>query len=322
MSVVLWRKILKENFTSIHSLATFLEFSEENQSKLLNNPRFVLNLPRRLASKMAKNNLNDPIFRQFVPLTDETRISPGFLSDPVSDLSFRQGKKLLHKYKGRALWLTNSACAMHCRFCFRQNFPYESAASDDTTEMTYLRQNTDIKEIILSGGDPLSLSDDSLKHLLSKFDSINHLQRIRFHTRFPIGIPERLDASFLSILKKVKKQIYFFIHCNHPKELDADVVNALNQLSSLGIPILNQSVLLQGVNDDEETFLNLCETLINAKVIPYYLHVLDPVIGTDHFFTPEHRGNELIRYVQERLSGYGVPRLVREVPGASSKTFL
>jgi len=211
---------------------------------------------------------------------------------------------------------------MHCRFCFRQNFPYESAASDDTTEMTYLRQNTDIKEIILSGGDPLSLSDDSLKHLLSKFDSINHLQRIRFHTRFPIGIPERLDASFLSILKKVKKQIYFFIHCNHPKELDADVVNALNQLSSLGIPILNQSVLLQGVNDDEETFLNLCETLINAKVIPYYLHVLDPVIGTDHFFTPEHRGNELIRYVQERLSGYGVPRLVREVPGASSKTFL
>lgn len=319
---ILWRQIQRENFTSIATLAEFLELSEENKSKLLATPRFPLNLPRRLAEKMAKNDLNDPLFRQFAPLSEETLILSNFIEDPVCDASFRKEKKLLHKYPGRALWLVSGACAMHCRYCFRQNFPYESSATDSSAEIEYLKEHSEIKEIILSGGDPLSLSDGALAQLFSAFDSIPHIQRIRFHTRFPIGIPERIDNSFLELLRGVKKKIYIIIHCNHPRELDAEVVSALRKLSCLGIPLLNQSVLLKGVNDEEKTFLNLCEALVDAGVVPYYLHHLDTVTGTGHFLVPQHRGHELIQYVQERLSGYGVPRFVREVAGAPSKTFL
>ncbi len=318
----LWRQIQRENFTSIQELAEFLEISEENKGKLLKAPRFALNLPRRLAVKMAKNDLNDPLFRQFVPLVEEELTWPGFVTDPVCDISFRKEKKLLHKYKGRALWLVTSACAMHCRYCFRQNFPYESSTTDYKAEIEYLRTHTDIKEIILSGGDPLSLSDASLMQLLFAFNSIPHIQRIRFHTRFPIGIPERIDCSLLELLSGIKKQMYFIIHCNHSQELDSDIIASLRSLSTRGIQILNQSVLLKGVNDDEKTLLQLSESLVDAGVIPYYLHQLDPVDGAGHFFVSEERGRELIRYIQEHLSGYGVPRLVREIAGQPSKTFI
>lgn len=315
-----WRQIQKGNYTSIHELSDFLELSAGNRSRLHTSPRFILNLPKRLAEKIAKNDLEDPLFKQFVPTVEETMIADGFVADPVCDKSFRKGKKILHKYKGRALWLTSSACAMHCRFCFRQNFPYESD-SDHSEELAYLREHTDIKEVVLSGGDPLSLSNDSLKLLFDAFDSMPHIQRIRFHTRFPIGIPERIDSGFLELLSNVKKQVYFVVHCNHARELDEEVIQALRKVASMGIPLLTSSVLLKGVNDEESTFLELCETLSNAGIIPYYLNLLDPVEGAGHFAVSEERGRELIRYVQERLSGYGVPRLIREEPGSPSKTF-
>lgn len=317
----LWRQIQKENFTSLAELSDFLELTPENRAYLSAAPRFVLNLPQRLAAKMAKNSLTDPIFRQFVPLIEEAIPVEGYVADPVCDQTFVQGKKILHKYDGRALWLTTSACAMHCRYCFRQNFPYESQATEHAQELAYLRANGDIQEIILSGGDPLSLNDAALGQLLYAFDTIPHIRRLRFHTRFPIGIPERIDSSFLELLSGISKQIYFVIHCNHAKELDSDVVAALRKIAGLGIPILNQSVLLKGVNDTEETFLALCQALTNAGVIPYYLNLLDKVSGAAHFFVSEERGYQLIRYVQEHHSGYGVPRLIREEPGATSKTF-
>jgi KamA family protein len=210
---------------------------------------------------------------------------------------------------------------MHCRYCFRQNFPYETADKSFDEELTYL-QNNPISEIILSGGDPLSLPDETLSSLFSSLESISHLKRIRFHTRFPIGIPERIDDAFLQILSRSSKQIFFIVHINHPKELDTDVINALKKIQRLGIPVLNQSVLLKGVNDDEETLLALSETLLNAGILPYYLHLLDHVQGTAHFSLPDERAPELIRYVQTHLSGFGVPRLVREEPGKPSKTFI
>jgi EF-P beta-lysylation protein EpmB len=319
---VLWRQIQRDNFTCIHKLAAFLELSTDLQAKLLVTPKFILNLPQRLAQKIGKNTLDDPIFRQFVPLGLELERPLGFMADPVCDKSFLKERTILHKYKGRALWLTSSACAMHCRYCFRQNFPYETTVQDFSAEMAYLQQNSDIKEIILSGGDPLSLGNEALKNLLNAFDAIPHISRIRFHTRFPIGIPERIDDAFLALLSQIKKQIVFIIHCNHASELDQDVTDALRKIRELGIPILNQSVLLKGVNDEEETFLTLCETLVNGGIMPYYLHLLDPVIGSQHFAVTEERGVELIRYVQLRLSGYGVPRLVREEAGHQSKTFI
>ncbi len=317
-----WRQVQKENFTKIEELASFLELDAERQAALLKSPRFVLNLPRRLAAKIAKNTLDDPILRQFVPLAEEAVITPGFVPDPVYDLSFRKTSNVLHKYSSRALLLATSACAMHCRYCFRQNFPYETSASRSDEAIAYFAAHPELTEVIFSGGDPLSLSDTGLAEYLDAFNAMPHLQRIRFHTRFPIGIPERIDASFLALLGRCVKQLYFVIHCNHARELDSDVQKAFRSIHALGIPVLNQSVLLRGVNDTEETQQELCETLLGIGVIPYYLHLLDPVQGAGHFQVSEERGQELIRFLQANLSGYGVPRLVREQAGESAKTFI
>lgn len=320
--IPVWRQIQRENFTRFEPLADFLELSDSLRKKILQHPRFALNLPKRLAAKIEKNTLNDPILRQFIPLEEELQPFPGFTSDPVGDEKVRRSKKILHKYQGRALIVTTSACAMHCRFCFRQKFPYETEEKGFDEELSYIRNTSSLSEIILSGGDPLSLSDGALAYLLGSLDTIPHVKRIRFHTRFPIGIPERLDDSFLDLLGSVSKQIFFIIHCNHPKELDQDVVAALKEVQYLGIPVLNQSVLLAGVNDEEETLLALSEALLEAGITPYYLHELDQVEGAGHFAVPTERGKELIRFVQENLSGFGVPRLAREISGQPSKTFI
>lgn len=321
-AIPIWRRIQRNNFTKIDCLLDFLEMAPENRDKLLARPRFPLNLPQRLASKMEKNRLDDPIFRQFVPLVDEQMETAGFALDPVQDQIFRKSKKLLHKYEGRALLITTSACAMHCRYCFRQNFPYETEEKSFEEEIAHLKNHPNLSEIILSGGDPLSLSDGNLANLLTSLNDISHLKRIRFHTRFPIGIPERIDNSFLGILSSSSKQIFFVVHTNHPKELDSDVIAALKKIQQLGIPTLNQSVLLKGVNDDETTLLDLSEALVNAGVIPYYLHCLDPVQGSAHFAVPAQRRVELVRHVQIHLSGFGVPRLAQEDAGQPSKTFM
>lgn len=321
-AIPLWRQIQRKTFTRIEPLLDFLEIDEEGREKILKRPRFPLHLPYRLAEKMAKNSFDDPIFRQFVPLDEERVQTPGFLTDPVQDQNFRKTKKMLHKYQGRALLLTTSACAMHCRYCFRQNFPYETAEKGWEADLSSIAEDPTLSEIILSGGDPLSLNDGTLAELFRSLDPISHVRRIRFHTRFPIGIPERIDDSFLDLLASSSKQVIFIVHVNHPQELDGDIVLALKKIQSLGIPVLNQSVLLKGVNDREETLLSLSETLINAGIIPYYLHCLDPVQGAGHFSLPEERGPELIRYLQRHLSGFGVPRLVREEVGKLSKTFI
>lgn len=318
----LWRQIQKNNFSRVPPLLDYLELSEENRKKVLLHPRFSLNLPVRLAEKMEKNNLQDPLFRQFVPVVDELVQSPGFTSDPIQDIHFQKTKKILHKYQGRALLLTTSACAMHCRYCFRQNFPYETEEKSFEEELSYLAQDPSIAEIVLSGGDPLSLGEASLTHLFHSFEAIPHLKRIRLHTRFPIGIPERIDEALLHLFANSSKQIFFVIHVNHSQELDEEIFSALKKVQQLGIPVLSQSVLLKGVNDDPPVFLSLCEALINRGILPYYLHALDPVQGAQSFHLPDEEGKELIRFVQENLSGFGVPRLVRENPGLLSKTFL
>lgn len=321
-SLPLWRKIQRENFTRIDPLLDFLQLSEPNRKKILPSPRFSLNLPRRLADKITKDSLDDPIFRQFIPLTDELIQMPGFTAEPLQDTTFRKTKKILHKYKGRALIVTTRACAMHCRYCFRQNFPYETETHGFEEEIAYISQDPTLTEVILSGGDPLSLSDQTLLSLFQSLETISHVRRIRFHSRFPIGIPERIDFSFLQILASSTKQIIFVIHCNHPRELDPDVIRSLKKISALGIPLLNQSVLLKGVNDDLDTLFALSETLINSGIMPYYLHEHDRVMGTTHFDLSPANGPELIRSLRERISGFGVPRLVREIPGYPNKSFI
>jgi EF-P beta-lysylation protein EpmB len=317
-----WRQKMRQNFTRIEPLIQFLELDERKQQKILKNPKFILNLPMRLAEKIPKNTLDDPILKQFLPTLDETAVTEGFVQDPVGDSAARCGKKLLHKYQGRVLLVCTSACVMHCRYCFRQNFDYEVKEKLFAQELEYISKDPSIHEVILSGGDPLSLSDDVLQELLFKIEAMPHIKRIRFHTRFPVGIPERIDDSFLDIVSYLKKQLYFVIHCNHPNELGEDLFEAMDQLRSLGVIVMNQAVLLKGINDDAETLCTLFETLSDRGVLPYYLHQLDRVQGAAHFEVCPEKGKQLIAQISASLPGYAVPKYVQEIAGKTGKSVI
>jgi EF-P beta-lysylation protein EpmB len=316
----LWRQVLRTNFTHWQKLADFLQLSPAQSAQILQKAHFPLNLPVRLASKIQKGTLNDPILKQFLPTLEEHVATEHYSIDPIQDRVFCRTTKLLQKYEGRALLLCTSACAMHCRYCFRQNYPYESSNHQFENELQEIAADTSLREIILSGGDPLSLSNETLSLLLNRLNSIPHVQRIRFHTRFPIGIPERIDSSFISLLENSQKQIWFVFHSNHPSEFDEDIWAALAQIRRLGIPLLNQTVLLRDVNDSVETLKKLFEKLVDHGISPYYLHQLDRVQGAAHFEVPEEKGRQLIETVRKQLSGYAVPLYVREIAGESNKT--
>ena len=322
--MIIWREIQKQNFKNWEKLAEFLQLDSAQVAEILQGPQFPLNLPLRLAEKIVKQTLNDPILKQFVPLKKELDEAPGYQLDPVQDETFRKTPKLLHKYEGRALLICTSACAMHCRFCFRQNFDYthEQDQSLFKEEIDLLREDSSLTEIILSGGDPLSLSHSTLERLIKELDSISHLKRLRFHTRFPIGIPERIDSDFLELLASIRMQTIFVIHCNHPKELDEDVLAALKKIQKLGIPVLNQCVLLSEVNDTVGVLHELFEKLTCHGILPYYLHQLDKVKGAAHFEVDENKGKKLMEALSSKLPGYAIPKYVREIPGKASKTLL
>lgn len=315
-----WQAILRTNFTRMEPLCDFLELSAEDRKALSLKNAFVLNVPHRLAKKMAKGTLNDPLLRQFVPLAEEGVSQDGFMEEPVKDTRFAKSEKLIQKYEGRSLIISTSACAMHCRYCFRQNFPYETERKGFSNELQALEQDPSIKEVILSGGDPLSLSTSALTSLLQALEAVPHLKRIRFHTRFPIGIPERIDDAFLTLLASLKKQVWFVIHANHPLELDPDVLSALKAVQKLGIPVLNQAVLLKGVNDDLETLQALSDRLADNGILFYYLHQLDRVKGAAHFEVDPQSGKALVSALHRQSSGYQVPKFVQEIPGEPGKT--
>ena len=316
----LWRQKQKESFTNLDTLIDFLELDQHNRS-LISKNHFPLLLPRRLAEKIAKNRLDDPIALQFIPQAAEAHNPPGYLLDPVHDRSFQKCSKLLHKYDGRALIVATGACAMHCRYCFRKNFDYGASTPDEIQEaIDYVKKTPSLHEVILSGGDPLSLSDRALSLILEELDAIPHVQIIRFHTRFPVGIPERITDSFIEILKKSSKQIVFIVHINHPKECDKDLFTALKKVGELNIPLLCQTVLLKGVNDDKKTLKELFLLLISHGVLPYYLHQLDRVTGSSHFEVVEEKGLALIEALRRELPGYAIPEYVLEIAGEPYKS--
>lgn len=317
-----WKKLLRTNFTRWEALADFLELTEQQKAQILSRPKFTLNLPFRLAQKIAKGNLEDPILKQFLPTIKEAQSAQGFVADPVGDSSCKRSSKLLHKYEGRILLVCTSACAMHCRYCFRQNFDYETNVKGYREELNIIAHDPSIHEVILSGGDPLSLSDDILEDLICTFNDMPHIRRLRIHTRFPIGIPERIDEGFIKIIQNCRPQVFVVLHVNHPRELDEEVVGHLKLLRQVGAVLLNQAVLLKGVNDNLPTLKTLSESLVDAGITPYYLHQLDRVNGAAHFEVPEEEGIALIKQLGECLSGYAVPKYVREVPGAASKSII
>lgn len=317
-----WQNVQQTNFTSMEKLLDFLEFDKKNREKILSHTPFPLNLPFRIAEKIEKNSLNDPLFRQFVPLSCENKIDPNFLKDPVQDKDFQKEKRLLHKYKNRALLLATSACAMHCRYCFRRHFPYEKQYSPFTKELDYIKEHPELNEIILSGGDPLSLADPILEKLLLQIDNIPHIKKIRFHTRFIIGIPERITTEFLTLLENLTSQIYFVIHTNHPNELDNTIFSCLKKVHKTGALVLSQTVLTKGINDDLNTLRTLFDLLSDNGILPYYLHQLDPVQGASHFHVDEEKGKRLMQDLRAHLSGYSIPFFVKEIPHQKSKTVI
>lgn len=314
-----WRQELKKNFTSLSHLADFLELSSEQRELLLPRSSFGLNLPFRLAEKMAKGSVEDPLFVQFVPLAQELMETPGFSPDPVQDGAFQKTCKLLQKYAGRALLLTTGACAMHCRFCFRQHFPYDGKAGV-SAELAAIAEDSSLREVILSGGDPLSLSDRAWVEIVQFLEKeAPHVERLRVHTRFLVGIPERVTPALLDLLGNTCLSVVMVIHINHPKEIDDTVGKALRALQQRGCLMLSQSVLLRGVNDRLEVLQELFETLIRYGTLPYYLHQLDRAQGTGHFEVSEEEGLQWMQQLRERLPGYAVPRYVREIPGEKHK---
>ncbi len=315
-----WKDILRTNFTHWEKLADYLQLNEEQRKQIIVQKHFPLNLPMRLASKIEKQTLDDPILKQFLPTSAELKTTKGYITDPVGDQASRCGAKLLHKYQGRVLLVTTSACAMHCRYCFRQNFDYDVADKTYAEELEKIATDPTIFEVILSGGDPLSLPHRILNPLIEKIAAIKHIKRIRFHTRFPIGIPERINDEFLNLIENLTPQVWFVIHSNHPRELDNDIFAHLQKLRKLGVNVLNQTVLLKGVNDNADTLTELFLSLADHGIMPYYLHQLDRVQGAAHFEVPEEEGRQLIKEIQKRLPGYAVPKYVREIAGEPNKT--
>lgn len=283
---------------------------------------FPLRVPRGYVARMKRGDAHDPLLLQVLPLREERATPPGFVLDPVGDGAATAEPGLLHKYHGRALLVTTGACPVHCRYCFRRHFPYGEAHIGEPEWqriLDYLHQNPSIDELILSGGDPLSLSNERLHGLGARLQTVPHIKRLRIHTRAPIVLPERVDEGLLAWLKSLPWSTVVVVHCNHPNEVDADVTNALHALRRAGVTLLNQSVLLRGINDRAEILTALSETLFEAGTLPYYLHLLDLVQGAAHFDVEECHARAIMDEVRRRLPGYLVPRLVREREGAPYK---
>lgn len=316
-----WREHQRESFTKLIDLVEYLELDDDKIAQIDFSPRFALMLPLRIAAKIPKNCIENPLAWQFLPRKLEKEDLLGFLIDPLmEEESFRVAPSALHKYTGRVLLLTSGACAMHCRYCFRQNFSYDCQDKHFEKELAYIQSDPTIHEVILSGGDPLSLSDELLDNLLHALDQIKHVKLIRFHTRFPIGIPERISYEFLNMLKQIQTQLTFVVHINCAQELDYEIIYALKQVAKLGVPILSQSVLTKGVNDTAESLKNLLLSCATNGIIPYYLHQLDRVRGAAHFEVEETEGLKLIDEVRKCVPGYAMPTYVREVAHQKSKT--
>ncbi len=283
---------------------------------------FPLRVPRGFAARMRHGDPDDPLLRQVLPLDDEDRVVPGFGLDAVGDGAARGGTGIIHKYDGRALLVATGSCAIHCRYCFRRHFPYgeETAAAGQWRQaLDYLAADPSIREVLLSGGDPLSLATPKLAEFTDALAGLPHVRRLRLHTRLPIVLPERVDPALLDWLAALPQQVVVVVHANHAHEIDADVGRALAALRATGATLLNQAVLLRGVNDDVDSLAALSERLFDAGVLPYYLHQLDRVAGTAHFEVDEDRARALHGRLAARLPGYLVPRLVREVAGAPAK---
>ena len=321
-----WQQQLAQAFTNIDDLCRYLDLNPSDLAVSTSAAQqFALRVPLSFAASMEKGNPFDPLLRQVLPITDELAFYAGYTNDPVGDLPAATQTGILHKYQGRVLLINTGSCAINCRYCFRRNFPYaelQLSKQQEHAVLQSIQNDRSIQEVIFSGGDPLLLNDTRITRLIEQINQIDHIKRIRIHSRLPIVLPARITPELINTLTQSPKQIIMVLHCNHANELNERVITACQQLKKHGITLLNQSVLLKGVNDDAAVLCELSERLFQHGVIPYYLHLLDKATGTGHFAVSETEALLLMERVQACLSGYLVPKLVKEVAGAESKRYV
>ena len=321
-----WQQALKIAIRDPMELCRALRLPTEFEAASIAAARsFPVFAPLGYVARMKPGDPHDPLLRQVLPLGDELTDVLGFQHDPVGDVAATLAPGALQKYAGRVLLIATGACAIHCRYCFRRHYPYSEgprSLAEWQPVIDRIAADATIDEVLLSGGDPLTLVDSQLAELAEQLAAIPHLRRLRIHTRLPIVIPERVTDALLNWLCGSRLTPIVVVHANHPAEIDADVEHAFARLVGAGVVVLNQAVLLRGVNDDADVLTELCRRLVDLRVLPYYLHQLDRVAGAAHFEVPVERGRELMAALRSRLPGYAVPRYVQELPGESSKHVL
>ena len=322
-----WQSQLRDAIGSAQQLLDMLGLSADQVGVSEQASRdFPLKVPMAFARRMRVADPEDPLLRQVLASTEETRQVPGYLRDPVGETgSANPEQGIIHKYHGRVLLLVTGACAINCRYCFRRHFPYEENQNSRLQwreTLDYIGRDRSIEEVILSGGDPLVANDRLLQELCTRIASFPHVRRLRIHSRLPIVLPDRVTPGLLDAIAQPRLQTVMVVHSNHANEIDSSVSDAVTAMRERDITVLNQAVLLRGVNDNTPALVALSERLFAAGILPYYLHLLDKVAGAAHFDLPEARARQLMAQVAARLPGYLVPRLVREEAGASSKTGL
>jgi len=320
-----WQQQLADIIRTPEDLLAYLQLP----SSLLNDAQraadaFALRIPKAFANRMIKGDVNDPLLRQVLPLGEELAPPPaGYSLDPLGEVNANAQPGVVHKYRSRVLLIVNSACAVHCRYCFRRHFPYgdnQLGLQQWQESLAYVKQQPQVNEIILSGGDPLSSNDTRLFKLLDMIEALPQITRVRIHSRLPVVIPARLTDALIARLAQSRLKVVLVIHANHQQELDTEVALVLNKARQAGLHLPNQAVLLKGVNDTLSDQVALSERLFELGVLPYYLHLLDPVVGAHHFDIPLQQAQQLHHDMQLALPGFLVPKLVRELAEHGSKT--
>ena len=321
---VSWQSLLARSITDPEQLLSRLSLDTSLlDGALAASADFPLRVPEPYLSRIQPGNPHDPLLRQVLPLGEELREQPDFVMDPLGEQHTNARPGIIHKYHGRLLLIVSGGCAVNCRYCFRRHFPYgdNNLSTDEWQQaLDYIRQDESISEVIYSGGDPLAASDKRIAWLTREIAAIAHVRRLRVHTRLPVVIPQRVTSELIDALCGTRLPVTMVLHCNHANEIDRQLAEAIQRLRQAGIVLLNQAVLLKGVNDNIGDLVSLSEALGDHGVLPYYLHVLDHVKGAQHFHVDDRAASGLAAEMLARLPGFLVPRLVREVAGQSSKT--
>ena len=319
-----WQEILSDLITDPQELLRLLELNPDTCPYSLEAlAQFPLKAPRPFVERIEKSNWNDPLLLQIWPSEFEDNQADGFVVDPLNEEEFNPIPGLLHKYQGRVLLTAAPHCAIHCRYCFRRHFDYRANSPSRAQweeAFAYIAADSSIEEVILSGGDPLAISDKQFHWLLQQLENIKTLTTVRIHTRLPIVIPQRITRELIDCLNETRLRVVMVVHCNHRQELDSTVTDKFDTLGDAGVTMLNQAVVLKDVNDNADALIDLNKALFKHNVLPYYLHMPDQVAGTEHFYVTDQHATALIKTLHASLPGYLVPRLVRENPGERGKT--